>query len=417
VRPSLLIAAVLLVPVSARAGHVDTPEQPHANDFFGRALALDGDTLAVGIAGANAAGFDAGRVHVYVHERGEWVLEGQLDNPGDEPAYGNFGLALALDGDTLVVGATSEDGYILGEHGQRGAVHVYARERGRWRLQTSLEDPDTDTDAFGHAVALAGDTLAIAADARVRERTMLTRQVHLFRRDGDAWALEARIDLPDITRSNRLALGDGTLLVSSWPGLLAFRREGGTWREDALPVIEDPSRFVVAGDTALVQVGGDVGFVVLRDRDGAWAQEATLPAPSYVSALALAGDVAACSSSDYDPEVMMEVARVERWRRVDGVWSPGAAIVQPADVPGEYPEFGAALGVAARWVAVGAPRAGWPHFVQSGVVDVFENTEAAPLVARLAPDDELDGCGCRSSGPGGLFVGLLALGWRRRRTR
>lgn len=419
VRPSLLLAAVLLAPVTARAEHVDLPDTPHANDFFGRRLALDGDTLAVGVEGSNAAGFDAGRVHVYVHERGEWVLEGQLDNPGDEPAYGNFGTALALDGDTLVVGATRGDGYSLGEHAQRGAVHVYARERGRWRLQASLDDPDTDTDSFGGVVAVSGDTLAVGADARVRGRTQLTRQVHVFRREGDAWALEVKIDLDGVDRRTGLGLGSDTLLVTApqEPWLLAFRREGGAWREEPLPDLGSPRRYVVAGDTALVEVGGDVGFVVLRDRDGAWTQEATLAAPSSVSALALGDGFAAVSSSDYSLELMTEVARVDRWRRVDGAWSPMAAVVQPDDVPGAYPEFGAAIAVGARWLAAGSPRAGQPDFVQSGVVDVFENDEAAPRVARLEPDDELDGCGCRSSGPGGLLVGLLALGLRRRRRR
>lgn len=417
-RPSVLLAAVLLAPVTARADHLgEEPERPHANDFFGRTLALDGDTLAVGVAGSNAAGFDAGRVHVYVYERGAWVLEGQLDNPGEEPAYGNFGGALALDGDTLAVGATSGDGYGLGEHAQRGAVHVYTRERGRWRLQASLADPDTDTDSFGGVVAVSGDTLAVAADARVRDRTPLPRQIQVFRRDGDGWREEARLEVSGRYDRSVFGLGDGALLVQSEgePGLRAFRREGAEWREETLPELGTPHRILVAGDTALLEVG-DVGLVVLRDRDGAWAQEATLTVTG-APALALGGDFVAVGASEYSSESDTAVARVDRWRRVDGAWSPMAAVVQPAEVPGESPEFGAALGVGARWLAVGAPRAGWPSHIQSGVVEVFQNTEAAPRVAELDPADELDGCGCRSSGPGGLLAGLLALGWRRRRRR
>ena len=83
-----------------QSAYLKAPD-PGPFDMFGAALAIDGDTLAVGES-HDVAGT------VYVFERVDadvWMRSVALvaSNPGDDD---EFGAALAIAGDTMVVGAT-----------------------------------------------------------------------------------------------------------------------------------------------------------------------------------------------------------------------------------------------------------------------------------------------------------------------
>lgn len=411
----LALLAAALVPNLALAAGPGAVGYRQANDFFGQTLALDGDRLAVGVDGSNTGGFDAGLVHVYVHEDGEWQLEARLQNPDEMPANGNFGRSVALAADTLVVSATTDEG--------RGVVHTFRHDGEHWRLQASLDDPDTDQDQFGRTLALAGDTLAIGSYARVRDRSPLPSQVSLFRRDGDAWAEEARIDLPEDRWNHSLALGDGTLLVSSsMPSITAYRRTGGVWRDDPSLVVDFEFLLGVAidGDTALMLGGTSPAALVYRDAGAAWSLDTEIDysrgaASVSLNALALDGDWAAFGFTYDDADT--ERSRVALWHRQDGGWQHAGDIQPPSGQSDFLLSFGTTVAVAPRWLAVGAPRTGESTLSQSGLVYVYANAADLPEVARLGPDDALPGCGCRTGGgPMGLLIGLFALG-RRRRSR
>ena len=139
----------------------------NANDKFGRAVALDGDRLAVGAAGdAN----DKGTVHLYTYD---WNSNKLFDNQtlqngspsGLTLANGyKFGTSVALDGDRLAVGATGEDT-------GKGAVYLF---KVNWTAKTASKTqhihsgtPSTLTltnhSNFGSGVALDGDKLAVGA--------------------------------------------------------------------------------------------------------------------------------------------------------------------------------------------------------------------------------------------------------------
>ena len=164
---------------------------PAADDRFATGLALssDGHTLAVGAIqeDGGAAGIDgdqaddsmsnAGAVYVYARDnQNVWTQQAYVKaanpNPGD-----SFGAALALagDGDTLVVGATSEDSSATGIDGDAsdnsapgaGAVYVFVRDgMNVWTQASYIKASNTDAgDTFGQSVALSddGSTLAVGA--------------------------------------------------------------------------------------------------------------------------------------------------------------------------------------------------------------------------------------------------------------
>jgi hypothetical protein len=140
-----------------------------AEDAFGGFLALDGDTLAVSAVGeatANGDGTtsneslpDVGAVYVFERRAGSWAQAAYLKptSPGTE-YY--FGRSLALSGDTLVVGALADS-----RTTRTGAVYVFKREGGSFRLDERLTAPNAELgDHIGSAVAVTPALLAIGAD-------------------------------------------------------------------------------------------------------------------------------------------------------------------------------------------------------------------------------------------------------------
>ena len=118
---------------------------PNGNGV-GLAVALDGDTAAVGAPGADA-------VHVFTRNGTSWSLQQTLE-PVDVVAFEEFGTAVDLAGDRLVVGRPG-----------KGTVEVYERTGTTWNHTAGVE-PDTGADfaaQFGCALRLDGDRLFVGA--------------------------------------------------------------------------------------------------------------------------------------------------------------------------------------------------------------------------------------------------------------
>lgn len=127
--------------------------------FFGRAVALSGERALVAAGGALrgvVAGLPPNTAHLFERDGDVW-REMAVFAPEDE-ADGPFAAALALDGDRAVVTASGERGRRFG-----GRAYVYERRPdGRWVLVARLA-PRRHEGAFGTAVALDGDRLAVVA--------------------------------------------------------------------------------------------------------------------------------------------------------------------------------------------------------------------------------------------------------------
>lgn len=127
---------------------------------FGRSVGIDGDLAVVG---------DDGSAFVFedlsgANEEPAWTHVDTLTppaNPDDD--FRGFGASVAIDEatTTAVVGAPFED-TVDGE--DRGAAFVYSLEGGSWTVDEALESstPGGD-DEFGVAVALEGTTLLVGA--------------------------------------------------------------------------------------------------------------------------------------------------------------------------------------------------------------------------------------------------------------
>src|SRR5262245_51627210 len=133
-------------------------------DQFGRSVAISGDTLVVGAPFGDIGGnFSQGSAYVFTRSGAVWTLQQKL-TADDGEAGDFFGLAVALNGDTLVVGAVNDHiGGNVGALGQ-GSAYVFSRSGTVWtQRQKLIADDGAADDRFGSAVAFSGDTVVIGA--------------------------------------------------------------------------------------------------------------------------------------------------------------------------------------------------------------------------------------------------------------
>ena len=176
------------------------------NDYFGKSVALDGNTLAVGVPDDDDGdGDNSGAVYLFTKENGTWTKTLKIsDNGGgaekvhitlDADDY--FGRSVALDGDTLVVGATYDGDGGSGVHTE-GAVYLFTKDGTTWTQTLEISDNDggngeldialNEGDVFGISVALDGNTLVVGALGDGDKGA-----VYLFTKENSAWVKTLKI--------------------------------------------------------------------------------------------------------------------------------------------------------------------------------------------------------------------------------
>ncbi len=126
---------------------------PAADDYFGQSVAISGDTVIVGAGGQSTGGTSAGAAYVFDASSGNLLQT--LNDPDPVPSA-LFGSAVAVSGDTVVVGAYW---YSTGGYGI-GAAYVFDAASGQL-LQTLNNPSPAAYDEFGRSVAVSGDTILV----------------------------------------------------------------------------------------------------------------------------------------------------------------------------------------------------------------------------------------------------------------
>jgi len=119
-----------------------------------RSVSVSGDTAAI----AESVAVGPGQVHLFERTGNDWQARAQLLQQPDASATNRFGRALALDGDTLLV--ASDHPTAVGAIA--GAVYVFTSQGGSFSFQVALEPAEAD-ETFGSRISLSGNVAAIAA--------------------------------------------------------------------------------------------------------------------------------------------------------------------------------------------------------------------------------------------------------------
>jgi hypothetical protein len=137
-----------------------------AGDQFGGSVAISGDTAVVGAQG-DYVGLNVGQGSAYVFARSgaTWSQQQKL-TAADGAAVDFFGRSVAVSGETAVVGASGDT---IGANAGQGSAYVFARSGATWTQQTRLTAADGGWDArFGSSVAVSGDSAVVPTHTRAR---------------------------------------------------------------------------------------------------------------------------------------------------------------------------------------------------------------------------------------------------------
>jgi hypothetical protein len=216
-------------------------------DGFGSSVAIDGDTVAVGawVEASSATGVNgnqadnsapsAGAVYVFTRNGASWAQQAYL-KASNTGSGDRFGTKVAIDGDTVVVGARREDSSAVGVNGNEadesaadsGAAYVFTRSGTTWTQQAYLKASNTQTDdVFGTSVDVDGDTVVVGATRESSNATGVNGNqadesapsagaVYVFERTGATWSQQAYLKAsntdPDDAFGSGVAI-DGNLLI------------------------------------------------------------------------------------------------------------------------------------------------------------------------------------------------------------
>ena len=234
-----------------------------AGDAFGIAVALSGDTALVGAPNHDDGASDAGSVYVFVRSAGVWTQQQEL-TASVAAAQRRFGRAVALEGDTAFVG--TED------FASQGSAYVFARSAGVWTEEQVLTGATGGNgDLFGRSVAVSGDTALIGAVGDV-DNGDFSGSAYVFVRSGAAWTEEAKLAASDAARTQYFGYSvalDGDRALVGAPGdsvgadfsgaAFVFERTGTGWTQRRKLTADAPRMFGLVGIS--VALHGDTALV------------------------------------------------------------------------------------------------------------------------------------------------------------
>ncbi len=225
------------------------PSNTGANDQFGSTIAISGDTVVVGAPGedSSATGINgnqadnsvlsSGAAYVFVRNGSAWSQQAYIK--ASNTGYNDqFGLAVAIAGNTLVVGAPQEDSNLMGVNNgdqaddslsNSGAAYVFVRSGASWTQQAFVKPANTASNGkFGISVSLEEELLAIGASGMNGTKGA----AFVFARSGTDWTQQAYLTASnaevDDAFGAAVALSGETLIVGahgedgSFPGIDNF---------------------------------------------------------------------------------------------------------------------------------------------------------------------------------------------------
>ena len=204
--------------VYTRSGSVWSLQQKLAaldglNEEFGQAVALQANTLLIGSTLDSIGGINGGSVFVFTRSGTTWTEQFKIW-PSDPVSYASFGGSISLSGNTALVGARYHST-------SRGAAYVFTNYSGlTWIEEQKLLASDGATsDAFGSSVSLLGDVALIGASGDTIGATTAAGSAYLFKRSGTTWAEEQKITASDPGQYDRfgggVALGTDVAIVGA----------------------------------------------------------------------------------------------------------------------------------------------------------------------------------------------------------
>ncbi|UCD74169.1 MAG: FG-GAP repeat protein [Phycisphaerales bacterium] len=184
-----------------------------AGDEFGFSIDICGDNAIIGARYHDGNGEDSGEAYIFTYDGSAWIEKARLVGP-DAEAGDLFGYAVAIHDDLAVVGATGDDG----AEPASGSARVFRYDGSDWTEEVRLFASDgAFDDRFGSAVAIDGETVVVGA-YRDDDGGASFGSAYIYRYDGTDW-VEMKIAAPYADKSdffgNAVAIEGDRILIGA----------------------------------------------------------------------------------------------------------------------------------------------------------------------------------------------------------
>lgn len=209
-----LLSASLILAMNWQERAKLTANDAATQDYLGYAVALSGDTAVAGAPRCDPNnqescinGDGIGEAYVFVRPGTGWAGTNQVARltPSDGAGLDTyFGSAVAIDGDTIVIGARYAD---IGGNDKQGAVYVFVRPAGGWADMTETvkltASDGLASDGFGHSVDISGETIIVGSHLDDTAAGSNAGSAYVFVKPAAGWAAASG------TETAKLTAGDG----------------------------------------------------------------------------------------------------------------------------------------------------------------------------------------------------------------
>lgn len=247
---------------------------------FGESLAVDGETMVVGAPGVDETTLSHGAAFVFKRTGGVWNETLKLVDPS--PTNGShFGESVSVAGDSMLIGAPGKGLY--------GSVFVYQTPENEWALMQEINGTAISTQGeLGAAVAASEDILVLGAPEFEYSgpHWRFSGAVAVMKRDGPNWAVAYRLEERGPSNDqfgtsiaisgNTLAVGApfDDVLVGNSGSVHLFVRSGVSWAYEETISASTPSEDQLFGHS--IDLDGDILVV------GAPGKYASVKGAAYV---------------------------------------------------------------------------------------------------------------------------------------
>jgi Ca2+-binding RTX toxin-like protein len=234
-------------------------------DYFGNSVAIDGDTVIVG---GKYSDRTKGSACIFQEIGGNWQKMAEL-MASDGANGDNFGQSVAIDSDTVIIGAGLDDtdkGY------DSGSAYIFRKvSPGTWEQLTKLVASDSAAlDFFGWSVAIDGNTAVVGARGDDNNNVLDSGSAYIFQEVGGTWQQKAKLTASDGTASDffgwSVAIDNDTAIVGAegdaeggdlWKGSAYIFQEIslGSWQETAKFTASDGAAYDYFGQSLAIEGG------------------------------------------------------------------------------------------------------------------------------------------------------------------
>ena len=222
---------------------------------------------------------DQGSVYIYQLVNGSWTFFQKLI-ADDGVAGDNFGSAIAIDSNYLMVGAFHDD---IGENLNQGSVYIYTLNDGLWVKKQKVTGSNGGTgDAFGYNISIHKNTMVVGAAEDDIAAATDAGSAYIFNLDSASgiWNESQKIVAPDGTGGdffgNWVSMDQNKIVITAIyddvsniyrrGSAYVFTRQNGSWAQTSKIVASDGMYNDCFGTTAVVH--GDYIFIGSFGTDG-----------------------------------------------------------------------------------------------------------------------------------------------------